>query len=161
MLQFIGHLHPVLVHLPIGILLLACLFIWQSRKDKYENLQPVINTILFWGMISAIFSCITGYLLSQSGEYDSELGSWHQWMGISVAAISTLIYFSRKKPSLARWQWLLGAVLLFLLFVTGHLGGSLTHGSDYLTRPLASIFGEDTIATIIRKPLPDVQEAVV
>ncbi len=161
MVQFFGHLHPVLVHLPIGILLLACLFMWQSRKDKYERLQPVINIILFWGMISAIASCITGYLLSRSGEYDEDLVSWHQWMGISVAVISTLTYYCRKTPSLAKWQWLLGSLLLFLLFVTGHLGGSLTHGSDYLTQPLKNLLGEDTLSTVRRKPIANIQEAVV
>ena len=161
MLQLFGHLHPVLVHLPIGILLLACLFMWQSRKNKYENLQPVINTILFWGMISAFISCISGYMLSQSGEYDNNLVSWHQWMGISVAVISAFTYYSRRKPALIKWQWLLGTLLLFLLFITGHLGGSLTHGSDYLTQPLKNLLGEDTIAIVKRKPIPNIQEAIV
>ena len=161
MLQLFGHLHPVLVHLPIGILLLACLFMWQSRKNKHENLQPVINIILFWGMISAFVSCISGYMLSQSGEYDNELVSWHQWMGISVALISTFTYYSRRKPSLLKWQWLLGTLLLFLLFITGHLGGSLTHGSDYLTQPLRNLLEEDTIAIVKRRPIPNIQEAVV
>jgi uncharacterized membrane protein len=161
MLQLFGHLHPVLVHLPIGILLLACLFMWQSRKDKYENLQPVINTILFWGMISAFVSCISGYMLSQSGEYDDTLVSWHQWMGISVAVISALTYYIHKKPALAKWQWLLGTLLLFLIFITGHLGGSLTHGSDYLTQPLENLFEDDTIAIVKRRPIADIQQAIV
>jgi uncharacterized membrane protein len=161
MLQFFGHLHPVLVHLPIGILLLACLFIWQSRKDKYENLQRVIQIILFWGMISAIASCITGYILSQSGEYDDDLVNLHQWMGISVAVVSMLTYYSSKRKYFVKWQWMPASLLLILIFITGHLGGSLTHGSDYLTLPLKNLFGEDTIATIKRKPIANIQEAFV
>ncbi len=50
---------------------------------------------------------------------------------------------------------------MFLIFVTGHLGGSLTHGSDYLSKPLADIFGKDTIASTVIKPVPNVQEAYV
>lgn len=161
MLQFFGHLHPVLVHLPIGILLLACLFIWQSRKDKYENLQHVIRIILFWGMISAVASCITGYILSQSGEYDDDLVSLHQWMGISVAAVSIVTYYFSKKFLFIKWQWMPASLLLILIFITGHLGGSLTHGSDYLTLPLKNLFGEDTIALIKRKPIANVQEVFV
>jgi uncharacterized membrane protein len=157
--EFIGHLHPILVHLPIGILLLACLFLWQSRKDKYAHFQPVINIILLLGMISAIASCITGFVLSGSGDYDEEMVSWHQWMGISVAMLSIVIYYFRRKSYLRKWQWLLAPFLVLLIFVTGHLGGSLTHGADYLTLPLKDLAG-DSVVVVKIKPIPNVQEAM-
>ncbi|MBS1601002.1 MAG: hypothetical protein JST75_22515 [Bacteroidetes bacterium] len=160
MTEFIGHLHPVLVHLPIGILLLASLFLWQSRKDKSEHLQPIINVILLLGMISAILTCITGYVLSTTGEYDEQMVGLHQWMGIAVAIVSILTYIFFKKNILYRWQGLVSAILLLLLIVTGHLGGSLTHGSDYLTQPLENLTG-DSQAVVKRKPILNVQEAVV
>ncbi len=158
--EFIGHLHPVLVHLPIGILLVACLFIWQARKDKYAHLQPAINLMLLLGMISAVVSCITGYVLSQSGDYEEEMVNLHQWMGISVAVFSIILYYSRRKPGLRKWQWLLAPFLVMLIFITGHLGGSLTHGSDYLTAPLQNL-GGDTELVVKMKPIPNVQEALV
>jgi uncharacterized membrane protein len=156
--EFIGHLHPVLVHLPIGILLLACLLIWQTRKDKYAQLQPAIHVILLIGMVSAIASCITGYILSGTGDYEEKLVGLHQWMGISVAAISVLLYYLRAKDFL-RWQSPLAILLLLLLFVTGHLGGSLTHGSDYLTEPLKNLSGVEVTAILKPKPIPNIQEA--
>jgi len=158
--EFIGHLHPVLVHLPIGILLLASLFLWQSRKDKSEHLQSIINVILFLGMISAIATCITGYILSITGEYDEDMVNWHQWMGIGVAVIATLFYFFNRKNILYKWHGLLSMILLLMLFITGHLGGSLTHGSDYLTEPLKNLSGDSEVV-IKRKPIPNVQEAIV
>jgi uncharacterized membrane protein len=161
MLQLLGHLHPVLVHLPIGILLLACLFLWQSRKDRFAHLQPAINIIFLLGMISAIVSCITGYILSRSGDYDEDSVSMHQWMGISVAVVSIVLFYFRRKTSLQKWQLPLALLLVVLIFITGHLGGSITHGSDYLSKPLEDIFGNDTIAAFKRKPIPNVQEALV
>jgi uncharacterized membrane protein len=158
--ELIGHLHPLLVHLPIGFLLIACLFIWQARKDKFAHLQPAINIILLLGMISAIASCITGFVLSRTGDYDEEMVSWHQWMGISVAILSVIIYYFRRKSYLREWQRLLAPVLVLLIFITGHLGGSLTHGSDYLTSPLKDI-GNDSVTVIKIKPIPIVQEAFV
>jgi uncharacterized membrane protein len=158
-LEFLGHLHPLLVHLPIGILLLACLFLWQSRKDKYAHLQPSINLILFLGMISAIFSCISGYLLSRTGDYDENAVLLHQWMGISVAILSMITFYCRRRISLNRWQLPLALCLVILIFITGHLGGSITHGSDYLTQPLQQLFNKDTVATLKRKPIPNIQEA--
>ena len=158
--EFIGHLHPVLVHLPIGILLVACLFLWQARKDKYAHLQPAINVILLLGMISAIASCITGFVLSQTGDYDEEMVGWHQWMGISVAILSIVIYYFRRKSYLRKWQWLLAPFLVLLIFITGHLGGSLTHGSDYLSSPLKDL-GGDSVVVIKIKPIPNIQEAII
>ncbi len=132
-IEFIGRFHPLFVHLPIGILLIAILFEWLSRKEKFKSLQASMLPILLIGSVSAVLSCVTGFLLSQSGEYESELVGWHQWMGISLAIISsvyTWIKFERKFNSLHR---IISITVLILLTITGHLGGSLTHGEDYLT----------------------------
>src|SRR4029079_19140780 len=103
-------------------------------------------------------SAITGYLLSISDDYDRTLVSWHQWMGISTAILSGILYQMEKKSRNAATKKTMGIVLLLMIIVTGHLGGSLTHGSDYLTRPLTNT-GKENIAGAI-KPLPDVQEAL-
>jgi uncharacterized membrane protein len=138
--ELIGHFHPVLVHLPIGILLLAALFQLLALKPKYAALQMATGIALFWGMISAILSCISGYLLSLSGDYDDELLDTHTWFAIATASISLIAYlFNRWENEFAKWVILL---MVPLIFVTGHLGGSLTHGSDYLTKG----FSKDSVA---------------
>jgi uncharacterized membrane protein len=130
--ELIGRFHPLLVHLPIGILLLAALFQLLALKPKYASLHAATSIALFWGMISAILSCISGYLLSQSGDYEEELVDTHKWFAIATASISLIAYFfNRWKNEFAKWVILL---MVPLIFVTGHLGGSLTHGSDYLTK---------------------------
>jgi len=158
MTELIGHLHPVLVHLPIGILLLACFFQLIAARDKYGYLQQTIGITLFLGMISAIASCISGYLLSSSGDYDEELVSRHQWLGISVAAVAVIYYLLYHYKALKKNRGVLPVVLIVLVTLTGHLGGSLTHGSDYLTGSFRNISAPDT--ALVNKPIPDVQEAV-
>ncbi len=153
--ELIGRLHPVLVHLPIGILLLAALFYFLSKKEKFAVLQPAIRIALFWGVLSAAASCISGLLLSRSGDYDEQLVNTHKWFGIAVAFVSLLAYlFHSWENGFEKW---LVPVLVLLIFITGHLGGSLTHGPDYLI----AAFKTDTSATTEPKPVPDVQEAVV
>ena len=154
--ELIGHLHPTLVHLPIGILLLAGLFQLLALKPKYASLHGATSIALFWGMISAIASCISGYLLSLSGDYDEELVSTHQWFGISTAFISLIAYlFNRWENVFAKWVILL---MVPLIVVTGHLGGTLTHGSDYLIQGFSK--KENAIEKEM-KPIADVQEANV
>lgn len=159
--EFIGHFHPLLVHLPIGILLTALFLYWLSRKEKYRSVKEAVPVVLLCGAIAAVLSCITGYVLSNVDDYDKTIVGWHQWMGISVAVLSILLYLKIRNPGIALNFNLLAVVLFGLIFITGHLGGSLTHGSDYLTKPLGSIFGKDSAVNSVIKPIPDVQEAFV
>jgi len=137
--------------------LLACFFQWLTLSNKFVFLQPAIPVALFWGMISAVASCISGYILSDSGDYDAALVSRHQWLGISVAVVSLVLYilyrFSIGEKT-ARWATL---ILVILISITGHLGGSLTHGSDYLTEG----FNKTEQKGPAIKPIANVPEAVL
>ena len=144
LLQFLGHFHPVLVHLPIGILLTAILFEALSRRKGFRKLRRSVRTLLLLGFLSAVFSSITGYLLSQSGDYDADLLNMHQWLGVSVTIVClvALILFKRKQKELRLANGVIVFVLTILIILTGHLGGSLTHGVDFLKPPpLADWFG--------------------
>jgi len=157
MSEFFGHFHVVLVHLPIGILLLACVFQWLERRPKFSSLHVATNIALLIGMICAILSALTGYLLSFSGDYDEGLVITHQWFGISVAAVSIAMFYYHNKAVSFKTQVSISILLFVLIIITGHLGGSLTHGSDYLTKSWT--LTSDTVA--LRKPIPNVQEAMV
>lgn len=159
MLEFLGRFHPVLVHLPIGILLIACAFLLISRSARFSNLYPSVPVLLLLGMLSALFSCLTGYLLAQNGDYDEKLVSNHQWMGIGVAVLSLILFIiHRSSKSDARLSPAISGLLIVMITVTGHLGGSLTHGSNYLTAPLKQDGGKVGAAI---PPIPEIQEALV
>lgn len=158
--EFVAHFHPLLVHLPIGILLIGLLLQWLSSKQKNNQLQQAVPIVFLWGAITALASCVTGYLLSINDDYDQTLVNWHQWMGISVAFISWILYAREKNDRIIINKKILSVGLLVLIIITGHLGASLTHGPDYLTKPLADIFRKDTVSYIVIKPIPNVQEAL-
>jgi uncharacterized membrane protein len=125
MLDFIGHLHPLIVHLPIGILLLGVFMMAYEHYSGIDFKRPISFAFLV-GSISAVLACIAGWILSNSGEYDTVLVQKHQWTGISTAAIGLLAYF------LKQYRKLLAFILTLLIFITGHYGGTLTHGENYL-----------------------------
>ncbi|WP_276480347.1 c-type cytochrome domain-containing protein [Paraflavitalea pollutisoli] len=157
MFSIVGHFHPVFVHLPIGILLLAFILQWWQRRKPEAQVGQAINLSLLVGMISAIVSCITGYFLSRSDDYDEDMVNQHQWLGIAVAVLAIVLYYLRVKQQGGRWHWPMMIVLVVLVALTGHVGGSLTHGSDYLTRPFSAIgSGDDTAKQVI---ITNVQEA--
>ena len=125
MLDFIGHLHPVIVHLPIGILLLGVLMMVYEHYSKVD-LQLPISFAFLVGSISAVMACIAGWILSNSGEYDALIVQKHQWTGIATATLGLLAYL------LKQYRKILAILLTLLIFITGHYGGTLTHGENYL-----------------------------
>lgn len=156
--EFIGRFHVVLVHLPIGFLLIGIVLQWLSRKERYNISLQVVRIIMLCGMIAAIISCITGYLLSLSGDYVEDLVGWHMWMGICVAIVSILLYLKMHYGRFDIWQKILSAALLFFIFITGHLGGSLTHGPEYLTEGWRAL--PDSVP-VLKKQISNIQEANV
>lgn len=135
--MFIGRSHPLLVHLPIGILLIAFILTLLARREKWRHLQSALPTVLLAAAISAICSCITGYLLSLDGGYEEKLLQTHKYLGIGVAVISTGLYLmERSKNRFRKWQVPAVLLMVLLLGAAGHYGGSLTHGDDYLTQAM-------------------------
>lgn len=157
MSEFIGRFHPLLVHLPIGILLVALVLQLLSSKAKYAGAAPAVNIAFLLGGISAVVSCITGYLLSLSGDYDEDTVSLHMWMGIGVAFVSGVLYYARIKNTTQRTANLMGGGLFLLIMITGHLGGTLTHGEGYLTSALVS----NNADSLTQKKIADIQQALV
>jgi len=166
---FIGRFHPVLVHLPIGFLLIAALLEIGKRIGKISVSDSSITFILFWSAIGATMACMAGYLLSLGGGYDEELLSDHQWQGIGVAVFAWIAWlFKSGKISIGSAIYLPALGLSTILtFTAGHDGGSLTHGDGYLTqytpepfRTLAGIPPRTEEKTEI-KPITDINQAVV
>ncbi|HVU98470.1 MAG TPA: c-type cytochrome domain-containing protein [Puia sp.] len=153
-LTFIGHFHPVLVHLPIGLILGALLLQLLASRAAYAALRPAVPVVLLAGAFSGVLSCCTGWILSTSGEYDATLVGWHQWMGIGLTFFCFYVWSRSRVHGFDRTQTILSIGLFLLVVVTGHLGGSLTHGSDYLS------LGPSTGGVAeVDSPILDVQRA--
>jgi uncharacterized membrane protein/mono/diheme cytochrome c family protein len=155
--EFIGHFHPVLVHLPIGILLFAVGLQWLSGIKKYRSLRPAVSIAYFLGFTGAVLSSITGLSLADDGGYDEGTLALHKWMGISVAVLSLAGYFISKKQTGNIVKTITALVIFVLLNITGHLGGTLTHGEGYLTNAWNKS-SSDTVA-VTKKIIANVQEA--
>jgi mono/diheme cytochrome c family protein/uncharacterized membrane protein len=133
--EIIGRFHPLIVHLPIGILTLGLLLAAVSRIEKYEMLRPAVSFTLFWGAAGSIGSCVLGYLLSLSGDYNADLLFKHQWTGIVLAVVATGVWalYRFPKADLSFTKGVTWILTTSLLVVAGHYGGALTHGENYLT----------------------------
>ncbi len=170
---FFGHFHPLIVHLPIGFLLIAGVLEAGRWLGRITVSSETIGTILFWSAISATLACVFGYLLSLGGGYDAATLQAHQWQGIGVAVFAWLAWAApseRLADRLPAGAVLYGPALVLslgLVASAGHLGGSLTHGTDYLSQytpePFRSLAGlpPRTEVAFKAKPITDVSQAMV
>jgi uncharacterized membrane protein/mono/diheme cytochrome c family protein len=131
-LSFAGRLHPMIVHFPIVLLIAALVFELIDRKRKTDLFHQAIRLLVFGGMVSSFLSVAFGLALASSGAYGDDQVSNHQWTGIitSLFSLITVFAYRMRRESLA---FILLIISVISVFVTGHLGGELTHGEGYLT----------------------------
>jgi uncharacterized membrane protein len=134
-ITFIGRFHPLWVHLPIGFLIIAVLLKGYVVLRKKPELHEAVNFSLCLGAISALVAALLGFLLSQSGGYEGSILDIHLAAGWITVFLSWIAWWVNKNENRVspKVNYSILAVLMITLSVTGHFGGSLTHGEDYLT----------------------------
>jgi hypothetical protein len=125
-----------LVHLPIGILVFGILLCFFPQKEK-NPLLPAIRLAFLFGGIAALAAGISGFLQYQFEGFAWEDVQAHLIGGIVSALGSFWMYMQVKKNDALSPKLKASALGLgLILTVTGHLGGSLTHGENYFTEVL-------------------------
>ena len=157
---FFGRFHPTIVHFPIALLLVVAgieLSAWRGwLTDSFvTRAAPALLFVAVW---SAIGAAIAGMFLAQGGGYDLSTFEWHQRLGILTAVVSAFAFVWRSRgkseteSQLGRGYFALIGVVVVLVAVAGHLGGTLTHGEGYLTRfapdPVRRVLGLAPKATL-------------
>ncbi len=132
--DFIGRFHPVILHLPIGIFLFVFLLEIVSRLKKTDEHRPTIGLGLLSGFLISIVTCITGYILAETGDYQGELVDQHKKLAIAMTIASGLLYILNKSNQnhISKLYFPAFCTVITLLTITGHQGGSITHGDGFL-----------------------------
>ncbi len=162
--RFLAPFHFVLLHLPIGfIAVLAVLEVLYLRRAG-EGLRTARFTVGQLNAAAAIVVAGLGWLRGAAGGYNPEILSLHRWTGVSAAALSVIaaaiLWAERLHGGAWRKVYRVGlATLVPLVLFTGHQGGNLTHGTNFLVRhapePFRSLLLEQEAAA--RPPLGDAE----
>jgi uncharacterized membrane protein len=129
-----GVLHPLVIHFPIALLLLAFFLEIYGLSATGKKYKASIPLITFLGGIGAVFSALSGYFLMNQGDYEISSVELHRNWGIALAIGSALLIVLYRFPPKIPHIHLLGqGALSILVLITGHLGGNLTHGEDFLS----------------------------
>lgn len=140
--QLLGRMHPLVVHFPIGALVIAFFLEVLTLGGKRSELRSGIRWLVYIGAGTALMAAIVGLMLAYDGNYSESIIFYHRWGGILTVLLalsaSWLLYraeASGEKKDLNIYRGTLATVVL-ILTVTGHFGANLTHGSNYITSVL-------------------------
>ncbi len=135
--SFVGRFHPLLVHLPIGMLVLVAVveLVTVASKGRIDA-APVLPAVLPIAFLSTVVAFVVGTQLSRAGGYDEDLLTWHRCFALAaVVGVGAMqlawLFVERGAPRTIYRAVLAGA--LGLLSIGAHFGGTMTHGKGYLT----------------------------
>jgi uncharacterized membrane protein len=147
-LQFFGRFHPLSVHLPIALLIIAPLLELAGRNRRFSYLLPAIDFLLGLATFGAILAAFLGWFLARDGGYSGPLMKQHMWAGLLVATAAWLCWMLRIRGASPTGGKLYIATLVTTVAVvsfTGYRGGQLSQGENHLTEfmpaPLANLVG--------------------
>lgn len=146
-LQPVGRMHPLLLHFPIVILLLAMVmevFRFNATYAPNESNSGVpdfyrafLTNLLLVGALSAGVTVVMGLFLSKEEGYAGNVLQWHKWTGVGLFLLSSLIYWGRNKSWYQATVAKVGALATVVLLISaGHFGATLTHGDNFIAAPI-------------------------
>ncbi len=131
---FIASFHPLVLHLPIGMLAALLVLELACLIGKRTDLS-IRNLLWFLTAGSATLSFSTGYLLGEEGGYDQELLNDHLWTaGIFTSICWSTLAINKLHPNRIIRILCLAAVTVSLVLAS-HPGGLMVHGDPFANAP--------------------------
>lgn len=127
-ISFLGEMHPLFVHFPIGLIMVIALLGLLGRRH-----DPAVKVLLWVNLLTCAAAIVAGQAFAMDSN-EGEMLTRHLWFGVGVGVLSWLalccfLVREATQSTLSRWgyQLFLSAGVVALA-IAGHLGASLTHG---------------------------------
>lgn len=137
---FIGRFHPILLHLPVGTLILLCIMelACLSRSGE-EKLGPAALLTLWVGAAGSVIAVLAGIMLSREGGYEGGNFTLHQTLalvgtaGVLLALVVRIMAMGQRNFELLHAYRAIFFLSFGLMGLGAHFGGNMSHGSKFLT----------------------------
>ncbi|HCA39792.1 MAG TPA: hypothetical protein DEO92_08960 [Phycisphaerales bacterium] len=154
--QVCGRFHPLLVHFPIALILLAAgLEVFWYVMGRRDQASPTAGVCLWFGLLGGGVALWAGWMLAQSGGEVGRLLTLHRWTAVAAVGVTGLAAIGWL---LRRWRgrdWAaphlaFTVVAAVLVVISAHFGGEMAWGSDWVFAPLrASDRGWSSVEPIL------------
>ncbi len=141
LLEAFGRLHPVMVHLPLGLVFAAfAVEAWRVVQRRRE-MSPFTPTALGLAALSGVMAGATGIAFAESHGSGDDL-FWHRWLGIGAtvacAGAAWAAWRAARPAGIDAVPAVRGLVvgLTVLVAWSGHLGANMVWGPGFVWEPL-------------------------
>jgi uncharacterized membrane protein len=152
-----GRLHPVILHIPIGILVFVGIFYFFKKQFETNSFAFLFHLSLVFLSFFTALAAIMGLVLSNEGSETSSNINWHKWTGVafSVSCYLALEYQNFVLTKKNFQLYFISSITVLMLWV-GHLGGSITHGENFVFENKTEISDKkQTVYEVFVKPIMD------
>jgi uncharacterized membrane protein len=132
-----GRLHPLLVHFPIALILIAATaeLVFVTTRLRAWHTVAIANVRV--GAAFAIATAGAGWLLASSRIVEASAGlERHRWLGLAAAVAAIVAAWATSETDGAPnrlWRYRLALFsAATLVAVAGHFGAVLVWGADFL-----------------------------
>jgi len=136
-MAMVGRLHPLLIHFPIALVISAAVAEAAAVITGNDRWHALAALNVRAGSIFALLAAFAGWRLAlDPGVEPSSVLEWHRWLGTGAAgaALAAALVTGGPRPSISRVR--IYRIALFaagmLVALTGHLGGLLVWGENFL-----------------------------
>ena len=137
---FVGRFHPIVVHLPIGSLMLLVLFelacLTRRGEEKFGAASLLALTV---GAAGSVAGVLVGIMLSREGGYEGGNFILHQAIGIGgtsgvlIALTLRISAMGSGHGGMMDCYRILFLLSLAFISLGAHFGGNISHGNKFLT----------------------------
>lgn len=139
-IQVFGRFHPLVLHMPIGMLAALAAVEAASVLSRDTSPKPARDVparlLAVLSAAAAAVSAGTGYVLGLSGDYEGGPVELHRNLGIAVAIASVITAACYFRTGSAWPRRVALTLCMAFLVPAGHFGASMTHGENFLFAPL-------------------------
>lgn len=134
LLDWLGRLHPVIVHFPIAFFP-AALFTAVLGRRKPAFATPVQFLVVAGGIIGPVAALLGWFDGGFDFAADDMLLQWHRWLGtaIGLGSLGLGIWAWRRPDATRSAAMIIGLFVITAAIVAqGWFGGAMVHGIDHM-----------------------------
>lgn len=133
--DFVGTLHPMLLHLPIGLWFGTLCILLAGTKIRSLSITPWVFAGSILTLATGVLSFSTGLILYLAGQYTDSMVRPHMYGAVAfLVAVAVFGSLVQRKVGL-RWLWFAALLVSGALGYAGHKGGVITHGDPMEKAP--------------------------
>ncbi|HEX5052780.1 MAG TPA: c-type cytochrome domain-containing protein [Planctomycetota bacterium] len=134
-LAVFGRCHLVLLHAPLGMLPALAVLEYGTALLRRPTPRGPVLALAWLCALGAAAAVASGLVYAGEDQADGELLGQHKVAGIVLGSLCLLQALLALRARRAPFRIVL-LLALVAMVPTGHLGGSITHGRDFLFEPL-------------------------